>query len=144
MGKSNRSRKRRDSLTNFVAPSKYRFVPYARFSKKKFSALRAGDYTNPRRGRNTNKRNTHGPTISVIKNPQRRTRSVPSNVYSLRSLSGTVVLDTAKAEKRSVRSVRTVCEKRSTREQVMHALHKTGKVGQKTPRWTILSKRKCK
>lgn len=36
------------------------------------------------------------------------------------------------------------CVRRKVREEVLHALRKTGKRGQKSPRWNLQSKIKCK
>lgn len=43
-----------------------------------------------------------------------------------------------------VRTLDTTCQRRSKRTQVLHALRKTGKVGQKRPRWTDQSYQICK
>lgn len=146
MGKSRRSR-RRDSFSfaNEVAPS-YRRVPYGRVSKKKFSALRAADSRNLRFGRNQ-KRSVYGRVkshVRVLGSQYSKYRTTPKSTH-LWALSTTVGIPQVHEVVRKVRSkILSVCERRSQRKEVLHAIKKTGKVGQKTPIWTKLSRKKCK
>lgn len=145
MGRS-KNRKRRGTLTT-VAPS-YRSVPYSRVSKKNFRRFAPISGAEYRRG-NTRKVVNNGvrlprKVLKVFNSVPRRALQKSESLSSMVSrLSGTVVLS-PESQTRRVRKVRTVCERRSVREQVMHALNKTGLVGQKTPRWTKESRKKCK
>lgn len=142
MGKSSRTNRRREARQSLPTKTVRRYVPYSNVSKK-FRRF-APNYNSSRTATGKGTRYVTKRGLRVIQNRQRRSRSVPNTGNLLRSMSGTVVFDSITPQRNVRKKVRTVCEQRSVREQVLHALKKTGRSGQKTPVWTMLSKKRCK
>lgn len=51
---------------------------------------------------------------------------------------------TAETQTFTIAAEPTLCERRQTREEVLHALNKTGRSGQKRPIWNLNSRKRCK
>lgn len=156
MGRPSRSRKRRDSSTNYraneVAPS-YRRVPYdpVSLNKKNFRRFAPFDTRLERRQPEIRKRIVNE-TVRISKRSPNYlfkviTNRVQKTVPQRYKPSFVNVAPTRISEDRvriSDHKKLPECQKRSVRKEIMHALNKAGKGGQKSPIWTRLSRKKCK
>lgn len=146
MGKSSsRKNRRREATRSVPTNNSRRYVPYSKTSwQKKFSALRAGDYSYPRRTPKQNQRSRYVKTrLRVVSNPKRLATNYQGFGPLVRRLSGQTVLDTT-GQKSLPKKQRSLCESRTVRERVIHAIGKAGLRGQKPPKWTLLSRKRCK
>lgn len=116
-----RTHSRRPSRTNFLREG---------FSRR--SASRSGYVT-----RRTRMRSRVTPRSRLFYNAPLMAPPVPlySPVISLPESTPVV--------RKKVSRVRSVCDSRRVRSEVMFASGKAGKSGQKTPKWTSMSRKKC-
>lgn len=79
-------------------------------------------------------------TAMSQKSRRHKPRSTPKPQTQQINKYSTLTFDT-KINK--IKKVKNFCQKRTERKQVLHAINKTGKTGQKSPQWSEISRIKC-
>lgn len=120
-----------------------RFVPYG-VQQKKFRRF-APNYNSSRGERqNAGRSSDRGFRFRVVRglSSVSRTSSPSRWTDALKRIRTSMALSTDVVKNKG--NKKSVCASRSERKEVMHATGKAGRVGQKSPVWTLLSRRRCK